>query len=296
MIDIRARSRIPDEEMAEKVGKIVTADDYNVLITGAATIRKPDGGLLGVYLPGALRDEFAQTYDTLKQIRGKTDNRGLASGSARARSPTGSRTRAKEVESAILGAFDPSGRKTYCRLTAYTAKHLDDWDSLRPLLSRVSDLFAERVPGRFKAQADYARRTPPEWMVPGTVFTTITVNNTYPTGVHTDKGDLDEGFSCLAVCRRGNYLGGVLTWPQYRIGVDLQDGDLLLTDAHEWHGNSRITCECGLVADGRCADCGAERISVVCYYRTNMVECGSMEEEDQRRFAVAESRMAQVGE
>lgn len=91
----------------------------------------------------------------------------------------------------------------------------------------------------------------------------MTVNNTYSTGVHKDAGDLPEGFSCLSVLRRGIYDGGVLVFPEFRVGVDLQDGDAIYMDPHEWHGNTQIE---KLSPD-------AERISCVLYYRTRMREC-----------------------
>jgi len=120
------------------------------------------------------------------------------------------------------------------------------------------------VPKRFAAQWARAEATDPAWRVPGTPFTTMTVNNTYPTGVHVDKGDLDVGFSCLAVWRRGQYSGGHLTFPEWRIAIDLQDGDLVLMDAHQWHGNTALELESE----------DAERISLVLYYRTKLLQCG----------------------
>jgi hypothetical protein len=120
----------------------------------------------------------------------------------------------------------------------------------------------------------------------GTVYIS---GNSYPTGIHTDKGDLDAGFSTLAVARRGDFTGGRLVFPKYRIGVDLQDGDLILMNAHELHGNTAITCRCGKVLDRPCDVCGAERISVVSYFRSRLVSCGSMSEEEARRLDRAEA-------
>ena len=40
-------------------------------------------------------------------------------------------------------------------------------------------------------------------------------------------------------------------------------------DAHEWHGNTQLRLEAK----------DAERISLVLYYRTNMLNCGTPEEE-----------------
>jgi hypothetical protein len=83
--------------------------------------------------------------------------------------------------------------------------------------------------------------------------------------VHQDAGDLDQGYSCLAVLRYGQYAGGHLTFPEYRVACDLGHGDVLLMDAHQWHGNTALSL----------GSPDAERISVVCYYRTKMAACGS---------------------
>jgi hypothetical protein len=70
------------------------------------------------------------------------------------------------------------------------------------------------------------------------------------------------------------------------VAVDLHDGDLILMDAHDWHGNVPIYCRCsGTPLNGLCEDCGAERISVVAYFRTKIAECGSPDEEMARATA-----------
>jgi hypothetical protein len=282
VIDLRLRSVIPEAELEVKVGKIVTDDDYNVLLTGPCTLRKPNGELLAVYLPGVLRDVIAPViYEVLHSLRGyQTDNRGNASGSLRFRYGDEKRTRSMKVRSSIIGSFDPGGPKQFCRMTAWTAQNLPRWDALRPLFLAIDAQMKEHAPARWAAQHERCQRTDPTWVIPGTVFTTITVNNTYPTGVHTDSGDLDEGISTLAVLRRGNYSGGVLVLPKYRIGVDMQDGDLIMFDAHEFHGNTLI----------HRGNDDAERISVVSYYRTGMVSCGTAEEELAKARVYAEKR------
>lgn len=290
MISLRMRSKVQASELEEKKGKILTEADYNLLITRAATVLKPDGRPLCVYLPGVLSSQMADAYPILTKIRLSSDNRGLASGTKRINAG-GTRTRAMPVMSGILGSIDPTPRRPYCRLNAYSRDHLERWEGLFPLLREVSENFASHVPERYANQLASCTDTHDDWIVPGTVFTTITINNTYSTGVHTDKGDLDEGFSCLAVSRKGNYEGGRLTFPEYRVAVDMQDGDLILMDAHEWHGNTAIFCSCGSqLKEGPCEVCGAERISVVCYYRTQMNQCGSKAAEDGKMHQHAEGR------
>src|SRR5262245_36714992 len=116
-------------------GKILTDDEYDVLLTGPSRILKPDGKPLAVYLPGALSaDLLTDVYGTLHGLKSmETDNRGLASGTQRVQTTPGSRTRSKLVPSAIIGAFDPKPPFTYCRLTAWTGKEMEKFGALAPL-------------------------------------------------------------------------------------------------------------------------------------------------------------------
>lgn len=286
MIDLRLRTKISPEELELKVGKCLGAEDYNLLLSGPARIRKPDGRPLCIYAPGALKSVLSapDVYDVLHRIEqeaGTTTNRGLASGSPRFKSNQ-TRSYARGVASATVGAVDPQGQQRYCRLTAWTGQNLPSWKTLHPVLRAVAEELKRYVPDRYQAQADYAAQANPAWVVPGTPFTTITVNNSYPTGVHCDKGDLDEGFSTIACIRRGSYSGGQLVFPEYRVAVDMQDGDLLLMDAHDWHGNVMLVCACGKDMNGHCVECDSERISIVSYFRTKIAKCGSPEDEHRR--------------
>lgn len=297
LVELRLRSFIPDAELQAKVGKIVTDRDVNVVSTGNTKVRRPDGSLLAVHLQGVLADAMADVYDVLHSIRIYTDNRGAASGTEREQRGDQKRTRTRRIYSATVGAVDPgpsttraAGRLPVCRLTAWTGKHVPEWASLQPLFQQIGEHFQAQVPERFAVQQAWADRTPADWVVPGTPFTTVTVNNTYSTGVHQDAGDLQAGFSTLAVCRRGNYRGGVLVLPRYRMAFDLHDGDLLLFDAHEWHGNTAMTCA---HIEGQLAKpCpeGCERISLVAYFRTKVADCGTAHDEATKAVALADLR------
>lgn len=319
--EVRVRTRIASEDLDAKRGKVLSEDDYDVLLHGPTAVYLPDGRIMAKYLPGALRDEALRqgSLDTLREIvKSVSDNRGEASGYERVKLlPEATRSRTPLLPSAVAGSIDPGGAYRYCRLTAFTGSEWDKWSGLHPLFGRINEGFRKYVPDRYAAQQGFIERTHPEWIVGDTVFTTITVNRSYPTGVHTDSGDLDEGFSNLAVYRSGSYRGGVFVFPEYRVGVDMQDGDLLLMDAHQWHGNTAMTCNvCGQgmgppasrnepyrAAFERTfgkpapeffpshAECGTERISIVCYYRTKMVECGTKEEEYARARRWAEKRI-----
>lgn len=301
MMEFRARSKRSDEWVEKYKGAQVNPEMISVKLEGPARVLKPNGKPLAVYLPGAASEVSDATYPEFTKIRMLTDNRGMASGGERAKTRgSGTRSRTVPVMSSILGSFEAVGPMQYCRLTAFSAQQVEAWDSLRPYFDRIARLFEEHVPERYAAQMVAVQNTEPDWVIPGTPFTTITVNNTYPTGLHTDKGDLDAGFSTLGVMRRGAYEGGWLSFPQYGVGVDMKDGDVILMDAHEWHGNTPMTCSyCTepLRKPGHRCEGGMnphlpspERISVVSYFRTDIVECGSLAEENARRAALQEKR------
>ncbi len=268
LAEIRVRSKIPKAELDKKIGKILTEADYNIRLTGPTRVCTPDGKPLIVYLPGILSGQaHAEAYDILHTIRGKGSNRKNAGGAGGFM--VNNRHMSANVSSNIIGSIDPIAAVPFCRTTAWTGNNTVAFQSLFPLFETIDATFAEYVPDRYSAQKARANSTHPDWLVGNTVYTTITVNNTFPTGVHTDSGDLDAGFSCLAVWRRGDYAGGHLTFPEWRVSVDLQDGDLMLMDAHHWHGNTALELHSE----------DAERISLVLYYRTKMISCDTVEEE-----------------
>jgi hypothetical protein len=293
MIDLRVRTQIPQEELEEKVGKILTDADLNIVVTGDARVRKPDGSLLCVYrkgiVPMEMREEIRPVLRSLRS--GGTDNRGHASGTERVKGGQ-TRTRSALVSSSILGSIEARGSFKFCRLTAWTGRETEEFKGLWPFFQFLGNRFALDVPERHTVQMEHVARTHPDWVIPDTPFTTITVNNTYPTGVHQDKGDLDEGFSVLSTLRTGMYEGGILTFPEYRIGVDMQDGDVLLMDAHEWHGNTRFIPDIPRRPRGMpdWDQLSFERISTVAYFRTNMIKCGDIPSEEERRKMLAEQR------
>ena len=287
MIDIRLRSKISEKELEQKIGKILTENDYNILITKDTTIRFPNGQVGAIYLKEAIPEKLAdESYEVLHSLKSQqTSNRGLASGLPRLkRGSGGNRTdTAKSIASAIIGNLDPVGMQQYCRLTAFSAKEFDKYESLFPLFVFIGEQMKEYAPERYNAQMEFVNRTHKDWVIPNTPFTTITVNNSYPTGVHTDKGDLDEGISTLACIKKGDCQGGYLVLPEYRIAFKMGDRDLLIFDAHQYHGNTQLEMNTD----------DAERISIVSYYRTKMEECESAADEYEKRLNYAERKIKQ---
>jgi len=190
-------------------------------------------------------------------------------------------TYANVVFSGIAGWFDRYPRIPYGRATAYTQHSYDKFKLAFPFLQTLDRGFAELLPTRHAAQREAADKIDPAFLVPDTVFTTITVNKTFRTAAHRDAGDFSNGLSNLLVLsNNGNFTGGYLILPEVRIAVNVRPGDLLLVNNHEYiHGNTPIEMQ----------DDVAERVSLVCYLREKMLELGSKEYED-HRFNYVECR------
>ena len=188
------------------------------------------------------------------------------------------------VNSGIAGWFDRYPRIPYGRATGYTRNNFDKFKMSFPFLKSLAKGFKEMMPKRYANQMAASKKIDPEFLVPGTPFTTITVNKTFRTAAHYDAGDFTEGLSNLLVLSNdGKFTGGYLIAPEYRIAVNVRPGDLLLINNHEvMHGNTPIVCEEG-----------SERISLVVYFREKMLELGSKQYED-CRYDFVESRRLNI--
>lgn len=279
----------PGESFA---AKMLDESNINYLVKKRARVYKPNGELLACFVKHCITALGAYTgYKALKGAAVPTDNRGMAAGEfdeskseAPGRIARSSNTRAKKVKldgtvsrknianivnSGIVGYFDKTSRFPYCRTTAYTLKNPDKFAAAVPFLREVNEVFKTHVPDRWQAQKDAIDQTDPNFFIDGTVFTTITVNKNFQTAVHTDRGDYHEGFGVLTAFRSGDWEGCYFVFPEWGIGFDMNNKDVLLCDVHEWHGNTPI----------RHYGKPHERISLVLYYRENMASCESPDKE-----------------
>lgn len=248
----------------------------------------PEGELLCRFRKNCLPVEQAvEAFEILKKIKQKTWNRGFASGKVfmtkerrtkkdGTKSNTHSVAKGGEVMSAVIGYFDRYPRVPYCRQTAFNANQPEAFAQVLPFLQAVDTAYRNIDPDRYALQAEVVTKTSKDFVIQGTPFTTITVNQNFQTAVHTDQGDLKAGLSNILVLRAGQYKGGNLVFPHYRAAVRLDTCDLLLFDSHHMHGNTPIYGRVGEYT----------RVSCVLYYRENMIDCGTAEQE----LAIAKRR------
>jgi len=189
---------------------------------------------------------------------------------------------ATAVYSGISGWFDRYPRIPYGRATSYTEQNPEKFAKAYPFLQSLNKGFKDLMPWRWSNQKSVADKLDPKFLVPETVFTTITVNKTFQTACHRDAGDYNDGLSNLLVLSDGEYTGGYLVFPEYRIAVNVRPGDLLLVNNHEiMHGNTPIVLN----------NPDAERISIVCYFREKMLELKSWGYETLRKQFVDDRRL-----
>lgn len=251
---------------------------YDVLLDEDVKVLRPDGSPLLVLLKKAIDPQLAgNAWEILKRVNIRTENRSTASGIVAKPRKKGDGTLSSttrvpkgwEVISGTIGSFERTVRMPFAHKCAWNAQNPGQFKQIVPMLQQASNLFGKYVPDRFQIQNSFVEKTHANWVVPGTVYTTITVNKNFRTAAHKDAGDLEEGFSNMIVLHQGKFSGANLVLPNWRIAVKLQSLDFVMFDAHEFHGNTALVKH---TAD-------AVRCSLVCYYREKMYLCKSSEEE-----------------
>jgi hypothetical protein len=173
-----------------------------------------------------------------------------------------------------FNARDTRGGQVYpCRLTMYSGALPWELRLMSELAEQVAEVFRQSwVCSYWEAQFEKATQTPQASLIKTpnghTPFTTITCNKSYRTSAHVDKGDLKEGFGVM--CCLGDFEGCDLVFPRYKTAVRYREGDILLANVHEVHGNTPL-----LNPDGTVPELGKEPERLVCvfYYQEDMDQC-----------------------
>ena len=167
-----------------------------------------------------------------------------------------------------------------CRITEYSGALTVEWALMGVLAKTVAESFKQSwASNRWEAQFAKASQTSPTWLLQTsdgiTPFTTITCNKSWRTAAHVDKGDLKEGFGVM--CCLGDFSGCHLVFPRYRVAVNYQEGDVLLANVHQVHGNTPL-----LNPDGSVPRVGREPERLVCvfYYQEKMDQCLRTKDEE----------------
>lgn len=268
-------SAVPDEDVEPLRSRYVDDAHFDTLIRGEdVDVLKPDGSPLLMFRHRAIPGNVcARAYPALQRAAVASTNRGDAAGGMRQRvklDGTISRTQqSPPILSGVMGMFDRTVRLPYCRTTAYTARDVDGWRASLPFIRAAHAVYRDSRAAQYLVQRLIVNRTERDWIIPGTVFSTVTVNRNWRTAVHRDEGDWPDGFGVMSALSAGRYDGCFLVFPKYRVAVDMRTQDVLLADVHELHGNTPFVGTAGEY----------DRISTVLYYRRNLRYCGTAAEE-----------------
>lgn len=265
------------------LGMKLDENSYDLLVNEDADVFTPEGEILLRLRKKCLPADLAgRAFPVLAKIKTLSMNRGTAAGKLYQKVPyikkdgTVSRTiqvpKGSGVLSSVIGFYDRYTRTPYCRQTAFNANEPDKFAEILPFIQAVDVAYRTIDSGRYAKQFAWVERTSKDFVIPGTSFTTVTVNQNFQTAVHTDEGDLKEGLSCILVLRAGEFKGANLVFPHYRVAVRLDTCDLMLFDSHHMHGNTPLFGKLGAYT----------RVSLVLYYREGMIDCGTAEQELER--------------
>jgi hypothetical protein len=264
---IYVEKKMKDAHLENRMSKKLKRTDIDLIIQEDTDVfRKEDGKLLLRFRKGVLpKDHIDDFYENIIDFANLTSgNRGIASNSKTMTLATNPR-----IKSNIFGYFDswaPTQKVIFTRKLGkiplairecrFNRDFPEQYKRTIPLIRKIDELYKKLVPECYSLQKKKANETP--FRIGNTAFTTVTTNVNFQTAVHTDKGDDEEGFGNLAVIERGgHYSGGETCFPQYRLGVDVREGDILFMDVHEPHANLPMVF----------SEEGATRLSIVCYLR-----------------------------
>lgn len=193
---------------------------------------------------------------------------------------------ATAIWSGIAGFYGRYPRIPYGRATAFVDHNRETFEHCYPFARKLDKEFARLLPKRYAYQKGCADSIDKKFLIgEDTTFTTITVNTTQKDrnarmACHRDAGSLNAGFSNLTVISDGkkSWSGGYLVTPEVRAAINVRPGDLLLIDnMRVIHANTPINPP----EDGTEDD--MLRMSLVFYFREDMLKLGSWEYEALRK-------------
>ena len=200
---------------------------------------------------------------------------------------------ATAIWSGIAGFYGRYPRIPYGRPTAYTEQNIETFEKCYPFARKLDTEFKRLMPIRWERQNEYVKKIDNRFIIgEDTTFTTITVNTTTSTrnarmAFHRDAGSLNDGFSNLTVVTKEgkDWKGGYLVAPEVRVAINVRPGDLLLIDnMRVIHGNTPIE-------PPETSEKDFLRMSLVFYFREDMLKLGSWEYERTRREYVDDRRL-----
>jgi len=283
---------ITDKQADKLEGTTVKPSQIKLIIDHDADVYTKENKLLCRFRKNVLNHKKVNTFfeNVIKFAMNETRNRGTTSGQ---KGKKGVHTNPK-IRANILGYMDgfaPSQKVAMKQKNLYTPLAVretrfnqdfpDKWEKALPMIQQIDSLYKRLVPKYYKKQRAKADETP--YHIKNTAFTTITTNVNFKTRIHKDAGDDSEGYGNLVVMEDGKYEGSETCFPQYGVGIDVRQYDILFMDVHQWHANLPM----------HPANKTVRRLSVVCYLRINIWK--QTRGLSQRRMRLHDAKVRKLG-
>jgi hypothetical protein len=254
------------EAAAKLKGKFPHPENANQILAEDTRVITPEGRVTAVVLCDVIPSRLhLRAHELWKPVDGLLSNRATAVGTVslpRSTSKDGTPSprsgvnvhvlKIVEARQGILGYVDRPRRQK----TTLTERCPEMLDGNRQLIERVDALYAQRMPHFYAKQRAEVERAGPQWRLWATAFSTVYLAKNFRTAYHTDRGNLLGVMSALMPT--GDFTGGELVLPRWRIAIAFKPGDLLLFDPQQLHGN--------LPFEG-------ERISAAFYCASRIADC-----------------------
>jgi len=211
------------------LGNVPAAAEFERIINPPARLVS-QGRCVGVYasLPAWLAEKGHQIT---RQVKPKKNTR----------------TQGLPTKSTILGSLPRVPlRHNYCRLSADTNEHPEIWELAKEFAGHICTLYEKWLPEEYER---HTRQTNseivPDWVVPGTPFTTINFNVNHAIKHHRDAANQKGVWSNVIILRK-NSKGGLLVLPEYRAALTQVDGAIIIFDGQKvMHGVTPIATQAG---------------------------------------------------
>lgn len=267
-------------------GKPPRKDDYDLVVREDADVFDENGMLItrfrGNYIPEELTDIARECWSSLDVTEPPSTSRASAAGDPDLELIKQVHPHAVKLEPAGIGKAmvtmadghtlkAPVSNPVYSYLAGYginrftkmarknrLTRHFPlEWERSLPFFQAIDRFHAEMVPEVHALHVERVKRHP-LWAIEGTALSTCTVNVNYESTYHYDVGDFKDGFSTLTVVEVGDYDGGELVLPQYRIALDVRTGGIAVKQSHlHMHGNMPLVPKTD----------GAKRVSFITYLK-----------------------------
>lgn len=238
--------RLNKEHNAEELeSKHPIASDAEQFIDRDTVVLARDGRLIAVLLRERIEaGMYSSAYSMWCKVNGPLSNRPKAVGVEPLPSPKKDGTLSprvgvhKKVLAVLKEQHAAQGilgwdfkRGTQTKLTIHHPEMLDD---NKRLIKRVDKLFKHYLPS-VRAFQRAVLKTHPCCRIWHTAFSNIYIVKNLSTAYHQDEGNLPGGMT--AIMCMGEFSGGELVLPRWRISFAYRPGDLLFFDAGQLHGN-----------------------------------------------------------